>query len=239
MQRIAIIGSKGAIGAAFTSYYAGLETTGTVYALSRSGTLVADPGVTALAIDITDENSVEQAAAALKTTPLHAVILATGILHDDHFGLQPEKSLADIDANKMDRVFKINTIGPALVMKHFLPLLDRSGRAVFAALSARVGSISDNRLGGWYAYRASKAALNMLIRTAAVEMKRRNPHAIVVGLHPGTVNSELSRPFQGRVPAGKLFDANAAVSKLAAVLDAAESGDSGKCLAWDGGEIAP
>ena len=238
MNNIVIIGSTGAIGAAFTRYYAGLESSSAIYALSRSGVPAGDARVTAIPMDITDESSVAQAAAALEATPLHAVILATGVLHDNA-SLQPEKSLRDIDADNFARVFSINTIGPALVMKHFLPLLDRNKRALFSALSARVGSISDNRLGGWYAYRASKAALNMLIRTAAVEMKRRNPQAIILGLHPGTVDSALSQPFQRRVADGKLFTADVAVARMAAVLETAGPDDSGKCLAWDGREITP
>ena len=238
MKTIAIIGSSGAIGSAFTRHYAGLDSTDTVYALSRSGVRVAGDKIRSLPIDITNDDTVAQAAAALAGTPLQGVIMATGILHDEA-GLHPEKSLGDIDADKLRRVLDINTVGPALVMKHFLPLLDQERRSLFAALSARVGSIGDNRLGGWYAYRASKAALNMLIRTAALEMKRRNRHAIVVGLHPGTVDSRLSRPFQSRVPEGRLFTADAAASRLADVLARLEPADSGSCLAWDGQPIVP
>jgi len=137
----------------------------------------------------------------------------------------------------MKQVFAINTIGPALVAKHFLPLLDRNRRSVFAALSARVGSISDNRLGGWYGYRASKSALNMIIKTLAIELSRRNREAICIGLHPGTVDSRLSAPFQNNVAADKLFAPDLAATQLLEVVDQVRSEQSGRLLAWNGLEI--
>ena len=150
---------------------------------------------TAVAIDLLDEASLERAAAfAASKGEIRLVIDATGFLHDENQG--PEKSLQQIDAAKMARAFALNAIGPALIMKHMLPLLPRTGKAVFATLSARVASIGDNRSGGWYSYRASKAALNQLVRTAAVELKRRSPNAICIALHPGTVETGLSTPFQ-------------------------------------------
>ena len=144
------------------------------------------------AIDLLDEASIAAAAAAIGPG-LRLVLDATGFLHDTAF--QPEKSLRQIDLAHLALSFAVNATGPALLMKHFLPLLARDGRAVFATLSARVGSISDNRLGGWYAYRASKAALNQLVRTASVELARTRPEAICVALHPGTVDTPLSGPF--------------------------------------------
>ena len=143
-------------------------------------------------LDLLDEASIA-AAAALCGRDLTLVIDATGFLHDAEF--QPEKSLRQLDPVNLARSFALNATGPALLMKHFLPLLARDERAVFATLSARVGSISDNRIGGWYAYRASKAALNQLVRTAAIELGRTRPHAICVALHPGTVDTGLSGPF--------------------------------------------
>jgi NAD(P)-dependent dehydrogenase (short-subunit alcohol dehydrogenase family) len=144
------------------------------------------------ALDLLDEASIAAAAGACGSG-LTLVIDATGFLHDGAF--QPEKSLRQLDPAHLARSFALNATGPALLMKHFLPLLARNERAVFATLSARVGSISDNRLGGWYAYRASKAALNQLVRTAAVEIARTRPQAICVALHPGTVDTGLSGPF--------------------------------------------
>jgi hypothetical protein len=147
------------------------------------------------ALDLTDEASIAAAARHVEAlgAEVRLVIDASGILHDD--GLSPEKSWRDLDAAQMARAFAVNAIGPALLMKHFLPLLPRQGRSVFATLSARVGSIGDNRLGGWYSYRASKAALNQFMRTAAIELGRRQPAALCVALHPGTVATPLSAPF--------------------------------------------
>lgn len=120
-------------------------------------------------------------------------MVATGFLHDE--AQRPEKSWRELDHAQMARSFALNVIGPALIMKHLLPLLPRQGKSVFATLSARVGSIGDNRAGGWYSYRASKAALNQLLRSAAIELRRRRPEAICVALHPGTANTLLSKPF--------------------------------------------
>ena len=187
-------------------------------------------------IDFADEASIRKAAEqCVKDAPIDTVIVATGMLHD--YGLMPEKSLRELNAANFERSFLVNTIAPALIAKHFLPRLRRDQRAVFAALSARVGSISDNRLGGWYAYRASKAALNMLIKTAAIEIARRHKHAIVVGLHPGTVATALSKPFQQRVPRDKLFSADYSVRQLVSVLQGLAVADSGKVFAWDGSEV--
>ena len=145
-------------------------------------------------IDLMNEQSLERAAkSAAEKGELRLVIDATGFLHDENQA--PEKSLRQLNADKLARSFALNAIGPALIMKHILPLLPRSGKAVFATLSARVGSIGDNRLGGWYAYRASKAALNQLVRTSAIELARQSPEAICVALHPGTVATSLSAPF--------------------------------------------
>jgi NAD(P)-dependent dehydrogenase (short-subunit alcohol dehydrogenase family) len=156
--------------------------------------VVAFSRTTSVAIDLLDEVSLARAAAyGASKGEIRLVIDATGFLHDETQG--PEKSLQQIDPAKMARAFALNAIGPALIMKHMLPLLPRTGKAVFATLSARVASIGDNRLGGWYSYRASKAALNQLVRTAAVELARRAPNAICVALHPGTVATSLSAPF--------------------------------------------
>ena len=137
----------------------------------------------------------------------------------------------------MEVVFRINAIGPALIAKHFLPLLAHNRKSVFAALSARVGSIEDNRLGGWYAYRASKAALNMMIRTLSVELARLNPSALCVGLHPGTVDTSLSKPYQGSVSDGGLFSVEQSASHLLKVLNGLQPEHSGRVFAWDGKPI--
>ena len=180
-----IFGAGGGIGCALVD---ALKSTGSfrhVVGFSRK---------TSPSIDLLDEASLQRAAAlAGEMGELRLVIDATGFLHDDRQG--PEKSWRELDSGKLARAFALNAIGPALIMKHVLPLLPRSGKAVFTTLSARVGSIGDNRLGGWYSYRASKAALNQLVRTAAVELARRSPEGICIALHPGTVATALSAPF--------------------------------------------
>lgn len=148
-------------------------------------------------MDLTDETSIERVARTLgNLEDLRLVIDATGLLSNER--MHPEKALRLLDPAAMARSYAVNAIGPALLMKHFLPLLPRDGRSVFATLSARVGSIADNRLGGWYSYRASKAALNQIVRTAAIELARTHRDAICVAIHPGTVDTKLSRPFAKR-----------------------------------------
>ncbi|MDR6789529.1 NAD(P)-dependent dehydrogenase (short-subunit alcohol dehydrogenase family) [Sphingomonas sp. BE138] len=218
-MRAVVIGAAGGIGAALADALA--EEDNDVVRLARAD------------LDVTEEATI--AAAAERVGKADMVVVATGLLHDADHG--PEKALRDLDPIWLAKQYAVNAIGPALVAKHFLPLLPRTGRSMFAALSARVGSISDNRLGGWYGYRASKAALNQLIRTLAVEDKRRNDRGIVVALHPGTVDTKLSKPFQqgGR----DLFQPDRAAVQLLDVLDALKPSDSGKLFAWDGAEIAP
>ncbi len=218
-MRAVVIGTGGGIGAALADALE--EEENDVVRLARAD------------LDLTDEPGI--AVAAAKVAKADMVVVATGLLHDADHG--PEKALRDLDPVWLARQYAVNAIGPALVAKHFLPIMPRTGRSVFAALSARVGSISDNRLGGWYGYRASKAALNQLIRTLAVEDKRRNDRGIVVALHPGTVDTRLSKPFQqsGR----DLFQPGRAAVQLLDVLDALKPSDSGKLFAWDGTEIAP
>lgn len=218
-MKTVIIGASGGIGGALAE--ALREEDAAVQCFSRPE------------LDITDEASIAQAAARAGSPEL--VVVATGLLHDGARG--PEKALRDLDAEWLARQYAVNAVGPALVAKHFLPIMPRAGRSVLAILSARVGSISDNRLGGWYGYRASKAALNQLVRTLAIEDRRRNERGIVVALHPGTVDTKLSKPFQqsGR----DLFAPGRAAVQLLDVIDGLKPQDSGKLFAWDGTEIAP
>ena len=236
MSRVAIIGAGGGIGAALVEALATSGRYETVFALSRhpaggdGGVVVTDR------IDVAHPPSIAAAAERIGRR-LDLVIVATGLLHDAGGG--PERSLKVLDAERLARSFAINTIGPALVLKHFAPLLRRDRRAVIACLSARVGSISDNRTGGWYGYRASKAALNQIVRTAAIEIARSHPEAVCVALHPGTVATGLSAPFQRNVPTGKLLTPAFAAERLLTVVDALAAGDSGRIFAWDGAEIEP
>ena len=227
MKSAVVVGASGGIGAALVAALAeeGVAVRG--FARSIEG---ADR------IDLLDEDSIAAAAASLAGAP-DLVFVATGLLHDGDRG--PEKSMAALDPAWLARQYAVNAIGPALVAKYFLPRMPKTGRCVFAALSARVGSISDNRLGGWYGYRAAKAALNQLIRTIAVEERRRNDRSIVVGLHPGTVATALSKPFQAGVRADQLFTPDRAAVQLLDVIDGLKAPDSGKLFGWDGAEIAP
>ena len=187
-----VIGAGGGLGAAMVQVLSapGEHGIDSVLALGRA---------TQPAIDYSDETSLQNAAAwvasqcQMQGAELRLLIVASGFLHGA--AGQPERSWAQLDADYLSEVFRINAIGPALVMKYFLPLLPRQGRCVAGFVSARVGSIGDNALGGWYGYRAAKAALNQLVKTAAIELKRRNPEALCVALHPGTVDTALSKPF--------------------------------------------
>ena len=221
--RALVVGAGGAIGSAFVKQLRDDPRCASVMGLHRGSTP---------AIDVSEPSSIAAAAATLRdAAPLHLVLVATGVLHGD--GFAPEKRLADLDASAMEQVLRINVIGPAMVLRHFTPLLDRQ-RAVMAMLSARVGSVGDNRLGGWASYRTSKAALNMLLKTASIELRRTNPAAVLAALHPGTVRSPLSRPFRGDVIGS---DPQQAAAAMLQALDALSAEDSGAFIAYDGRPI--
>ena len=224
--RALVVGSSGAIGSALVRALQDDPRCAHVHALHRNSTP---------ALELGDEAGIAAAAAHVaQSGPLHLVLCATGALHVD--GCAPEKRLAEINPATMARAFAINTIGPAMLIKHFHPLLARRERSLLGVLSARVGSIGDNRLGGWYSYRASKAALNMLLRTAAVEVARQRPLAVLAALHPGTVVSALSAPIIGDAEASP---PDLAAARLLAVLNGLPTeGASGSFHAWDGQHIA-
>lgn len=235
-SNIVVAGASGGIGGEFVRQLSADECAGRVFALHRSPVPDFGPNVTPLAYDLEDEGSIQSAADIIaENGPVDVVMVATGVLHNEQ--IQPEKSIGSISADAMLEAFRVNTIGPVLLAKHLLPLMRPRSKSVFAALSARVGSISDNRLGGWASYRASKAALNMLLRTAAIEHKRRRPESIVVALHPGTVDTRLSGPFQRGVPEGKLFTPTYSVERLLKVIDDLQPTDTGGFFAWDGQPI--
>jgi NAD(P)-dependent dehydrogenase (short-subunit alcohol dehydrogenase family) len=235
VERAVIVGASGGIGATLAAALAGRGTR--VHALTRSGK-AALSGIVEGTIDITDEATIAAAAARIGVEgPVDLIIVATGLLHGD--GVAPEKSVRDLSADTMATYFAVNATGPGLVAKHFAPLLARDRRSTFAALSARVGSIGDNRLGGWYGYRASKAALNMLVRTLSIEVARTRPQAVCAALHPGTVDTALSKPFQRGVQTEKLFTPEFAAERLLDVIAKLTPADSGHCFAWDGMPIAP
>ena len=234
---VAVIGSSGGIGAALVRRLADDATVGTIHALSRSGHEPLPRKATPHCIDIANEESVRHAAdVAGESGPLDLVIVATGILHKGA-EIAPEKTMRELSPDALAAVFATNCIGPTTVAKHFLPLMRRGEKSVFAALSARVGSIADNRLGGWASYRASKAALNMVLKTLSIEHGRRWPESVVVGLHPGTVDTALSRPFSKRVEADKLFTPELAARQLLTVVDGLAAADTGNIYAWDGTRV--
>ncbi|WP_371397818.1 SDR family NAD(P)-dependent oxidoreductase [Fretibacter rubidus] len=234
--RVAIIGASGGIGAAMVDACVADPKVARVHALSRQGRSHPSPKVANLTFDFTDEASIEAAAVALKEVgPLDIVIVATGLLHGQ--GIAPEKNLRALSYDGFEVSYKTNVVGPAMTAKYFLPLMRRDEKAVFAALSARVGSISDNRLGGWYAYRASKAALNMVLKNLSIEHGRRFKEAVIIGLHPGTVDTALSEQFQGNVPEGKLFTPEFSAEHLLKVVDQVSPKDTGNLFAWDGEQI--
>lgn len=219
-ERVIIVGASGGIGSSLAD------------AAKARGADVLRLGRQEISID--DEASFARAALAAGDGLSH-VIVAAGLLHRGEQA--PERDLRQISADWMLESFRVNTVLPALVAKHFLPRLRKDERAVFAALSARVGSISDNRLGGWHSYRASKAALNQVVRTLSIEMRRKNPTAILAALHPGTVDTGMSKPFQRGVPVGKLFTAQVSAGHLWRVMDELRPEDSGGFFAWDGAAI--
>ncbi len=186
--RALVIGASGTIGAAFVEAFQGDHHCVCVKGVARS----AQSG-----FDVTDQASIERHAAVCAAEgPYNIVVDATGALQIN--GKGPEKSLAALDAEQLQRSFQVNAIGPIMVLQRFAPML-APGRSIYAKLSARLGSISDNQIGGWYGYRASKAAVNMLLQTAAIELQRVNPQLLVAALQPGTVRSKLSAPYASRV----------------------------------------
>lgn len=193
-----------------------------------------DPRLPFLAADLLDEEALADLASALSKLGVPGLVLiATGLLHEP--GLMPEKAMKAVTADSLMRLFEVNTVLPALVCKHLAPLLPRDERSVIAALSARVGSIGDNRLGGWHAYRASKAALNMLIRCQAIELSRERPLAICAALHPGTVDTPLSAPFARA--SRSVEPPRTAAAKLLKVVHRLEAADSGGFFDYAGAPV--
>lgn len=221
-----VLGATGGIGRAVAEGLVGSGRFACVLEASRSGT----PRV-----DLEDEASIQALATDLSasTLPLRLIFDATGFLHDETF--RPERSWRHLDAAHLEKSFRLNAMGPALLMKHLLPLFPRCGKAVFATLSARVGSIGDNGHGGWYAYRASKAALNQLVKTASIELSRKWPEAICIALHPGTVETALTAPFskQGL----NVRKPGPAAAQLLGVLDGLTAAQSGAFLDYRGKEL--
>lgn len=237
-RRAIVWGASGGIGAALTTALVSSGNYGAVYAGSRRAIATEQDSVRPFAFDLRDESSIEAAAkSVIADGSLDLVLIATGMLHTKRH--QPEKQVAAVTSEAMLDAFRINAVGPALIAKHMIPGVPRERRSVFAALSARVGSIGDNRLGGWHSYRASKAALNMIIANLAIELGRTHPKAIAVALHPGTVDTPLSRPFHRSVPSRQLLAPEVSANHLLSVVENLGQDVSGSIVAWNGEPIAP
>jgi NAD(P)-dependent dehydrogenase (short-subunit alcohol dehydrogenase family) len=241
-----IVGASGGIGLGFVQKLLQDDCVATIYATYRQAESASEllglerehPGrLICVPLDITDEAQIVACSDRIRSQvdKLHLVINCVGILHADD--MQPEKSLRQINPDHLLRYFQINSIGAVLLAKHLSPLFSHQERNVFATISAKIGSIGDNHLGGWYGYRASKAALNMLMRTVAIEYKRKSPNTIVVTLHPGTTDTRLSKPFQRNVPPEKLFSVERTVTQLLNVIEHLEPHDSGEFFSWDGSRL--
>lgn len=226
-----VVGASGGIGAAFVEQLRRDTADARIFGTSRAG------GDGLLALDLADSTSIDACVAQLREadfTP-DQIIIATGLLHQDDQG--PEKSYRDLEMNWLSQVMQTNAIGPIYLLSRLMGLLDRKAEVQIGLLSARVGSISDNQLGGWYGYRASKAALNMYLKTLSIELARTHKRVQLLSLHPGTTDTGLSKPFQARVPADKLFTPEFAATALLGVMQQVKGGASGQFLAWDGAPI--
>lgn len=225
---VVVAGASGGIGSAFCRKLAEHFPTATLVRLARETSSLAPLAVSTIdiAFDIGEEARIKEAVARI---PQHLavdwVFVATGWLHDQ--GRGPEKTYRSLDADNLIHAYRLNAIGPALLLKHLIPRLSAAHRCKLGIVSARVGSISDNQLGGWHSYRASKAALNMLIKNFAIELARNKRGHMVVGLQPGTTDTSLSAPFQRGVPEGHLQSPDYTAEQLLKVMTHLRPEDSG------------
>ena len=224
-KNIAIIGSSGAIGNAFVEHYLKDNSIQNIFTFSRNAADHLSNKVSSYKIDVESQESIQKAAEQIKDHIIDRIIIASGILHNESFG--PEKSIKDLNYETFAKVYSINTIGPALIGRYFIPLMNKNEKSVIAFLSARVGSISDNILGGWYSYRSSKTALNQIVKNFSIELKRTNKNAIALALQPGTVESKFSEPFKKNVSKDKLFTPDYSVELLSQVIEGSSANESG------------
>lgn len=228
-MQVLIIGGGG-LGRALVAHYQ--QQGASVQVLSRQATSLA--GVNWIQLSDYEPASLQQIMNQVSVSDI--VISTLGVLHNNDF--MPEKRLADVNAEQLQHSYYVNAVLPILLLQQLLPQLPQKSPCVWAQLSAKVGSISDNYLGGWYSYRASKAGLNMLLKTAAVELKRTHKQLCIAAIHPGTTDTELSKPFQQRLPADRLFTAELSAQRIAAVIDGLSAEDSGGFWHWDGSALA-
>lgn len=234
-----VIGGNGGVGREFVRQLQSSNQVHSIVATHRNPIAVEfhHPKVIWVQVDVRKEETIEALAKQLKENGIkpNLIINCIGILHTSEFG--PEKTWRHLSAQTMHDVFAINAFAVALLGKHLIPLIPRQGRSIFASLSARVGSILDNRLGGWYSYRASKTAHNMFVKTLSIEAWRKHPELAIVSLHPGTVDTALSEPFTSRYDPEKLFTSTRSVNELSSVIAKLTVQNTGGFFAWDGQEI--
>ena len=235
-ENIIIAGSSGAIGGEFTELYANNSNVEKIIALSRKPINTNHNKIQSVEIDYNNEATFKNLDAISQLDSISKIIIATGILHTDQ--IKPEKSIDSIAAEDMKQVFQVNVFGPILLVKKLLPLIKKSKGVKIVFLTARVGSISDNVLGGWHSYRSSKSALNMMIKNLAIELKRLNKEHVVIGIHPGTVKSHLSEPFLRHVK-HDIFNPKESVDLMTQVISKVSQTDSGKCFDFSGKVIEP
>ncbi len=236
MNNYLIFGASGAIGQAIANQC--LTNGHQVHQVFRGSNFkheITSPNCHTYYLDVYNERDLLQLAATLKEHQINRIINCAGILHTKDFS--PEKTITQLEPSAFIEIIKTNTLLTALIAKHLIPLLDKNTESVFAVLSARIGSISDNQLGGWYSYRASKAALNQILKTLSIEFKFKKPNAAFVALHPGTTDSNLSKPFQKKIPAEQLFTAKFVAECLLNIVETIQPENSGSFYAWDGSTI--
>lgn len=245
-QNILIVGASRGIGFGFVKTLLEQKKNIKIYATYRNKENAEDlfklqleysSSLNLLELDVTEEEQINNFAKQLKKeiSDIHLLVNCVGFLQKDN--IKPEKSLRHIDSKNLLTYFQINSIATVLLAKYLLPFFRHSEPSIFAAVSAKVGSIGDNYLGGWYGYRASKTALNMFLKNISIEYKRTCPHTVVVALHPGTTDTDLSKPFQKNVPPEKLFSVERTVNQLLKIIDNLTENDTGQFFSWDGSRL--
>ena len=237
-KSVVIVGSNGGIGSGLIHEIHRQMPGVTIHALARKKIDTPLNNVIDYCVDFEKESAIAEVRdQIIAHGAIDCMIVATGILHNA--SVKPEKSLSQLNYQQLNTIFAANTFLPVIIAKHFIPHLSQENTSVFCVLSARVGSISDNRLGGWYSYRASKSALNMLIKTASIETSRTNKKAIIAGLHPGTVETRLSQPFLARIDQDKYFSTEKAAKQILQVISKLNIDDSGLVFDWKGEQVEP
>ena len=235
-KNILIAGASGAIGKEFTRFYSDDPNVEKIVTLSRKVIESRDEKIQSIEIDYSKEETFKNLDKIVELESISSIIIATGILHTDQ--INPEKSINGINFESLKDVFQVNVFGPILLVKNLLPLIKKSQGVKIVFLTARVGSISDNEIGGWYSYRSSKSALNMMISNLSIELQRANKEHIVIGIHPGTVKSNLSEPFLRHVK-HNIFSPRESVELMSQVISNISQKDSGKCFDFLGKVVDP